>query len=124
VNRIKEGGNYAWGPHETCAGSAPLNTNQDGPVPRRLPKFLQVDTSGFTGAAVCFGCGLPTELDLYYGAVNTGEIHRITLDGTRKKVTGDSLFWDHSGPVLSVETRPGQPIYFSDTTAIYKLVNP
>jgi glucose/arabinose dehydrogenase len=123
LNRIKKGGNYAWGPSQTCSGTAPINTNQDGPTPRRLPKFFQVDTSGFTGVAVCSSCGLPTNLDLYYGAVNNGQIHRATLDATRKKVTGDSLFWDHSGPVLSVETRPGQPIYFSDTTTIYKLVN-
>ena len=123
LNRIKKGGNYAWGPNQTCSGTAPQNTNQDGPDIRRLPKLFQADTTGMTGAVFCSGCGLPTNLDLYFGAVNNGNIRRVTLDATRKKVVGDVLFWDHAGPVLSMESRPGQPIYFSDTSAIYKLVN-
>ena len=36
-------------------------------------------------------------------------------------LTADEVIYDHDGPVLSVETRPGQPVYFSDTEAIYKL---
>jgi glucose/arabinose dehydrogenase len=124
VNRIKKGANYGWGPNETCSsGTAPQNTNQDGPAPPHLPKFFEATTTGVTGIAVCSGCGLPTNHDVYFGAVNNGNIRKLTLDATRKNVMSDVLFWDHAGPVLSVETRPGQPIYFSDTNAIYKLVN-
>ena len=88
-----------------------------------VPKLFDADTTGFTGIAVCSGCGLPTNLDVYFGAVNNGNIRKVTLDPTRKNVMSDVLFWDHAGPVISLESRPGQPIYFSDTNAIYKLVN-
>jgi glucose/arabinose dehydrogenase len=41
INRIVPGGNYAWGPNQTCSTppAAPDNTNQDGPAPRRMPKL-------------------------------------------------------------------------------------
>ena len=124
VNRIKKGGNYAWGENFNCALSpAPQNTNQDGPLPRRLPKLFQADTTGITGAAFCSGCGLPTDLDLYIGGVNDGIIYKLTLDATRKKVVASAPFLDRTGFVISLETRPGLPIYFSDSSGIYKLVN-
>jgi hypothetical protein len=124
LNRIKKGGNYAWGENHNCALSpAPENTNQDGPLPRRLPKYFQPDPSGITGVAVCSACGLPTDLDLYVGGVNDGIIYKLTLDANRRKVVSSAPFLDRTGFVISVETRPGLPIYFSDTTGIYKLVS-
>jgi glucose/arabinose dehydrogenase len=124
VNRILKGANYSWGENFNCALSpAPQNTNQDGPLPRRLPKHFFAETIGITGAAVCSGCGLPTDLDLYVGSVNSGIIYKLTLDATRMKIKASTPFLDRTGLVISLETRPGLPIYFSDTNAIYKLVN-
>jgi hypothetical protein len=39
------------------------------------------------------------------------------------KIKASTPFLDRTGLVISLETRPGLPIYFSDTNAIYKLVN-
>ena len=125
VNRVVAGGNLAWGPNATCATppTPPTNTNQDGPSPRRLPEQFYGSPIGITGAAFCDGCGLgsSTEDRLLVGAVNTGEIRRLTLDGARTDVGADTLVFDHTGPVLSLETRPGHPLYFSDFRSIHKL---
>jgi glucose/arabinose dehydrogenase len=125
VNRIKRRQNYAWGENADCQLiQAPQNSNQDGPAPRKLPKHFFADPIGITGAAVCSGCGLDTTGGLYVGSVNDGDIYKLTLDATRKTVTSSALFWHHAGIVVSLETRPGLPVYFSDNSAIYRLVGP
>ena len=123
VNRITKGGNYAWGPTATCAGTAPDNTNQDGPLPRRKPKHLYATPTGITGLAFCSSCGLGSapEGKLLVGASNNGHIRRLTLDAGRTTVLADNLLYDHFSGVASVESRPGQPVYFSDGSAIYRL---
>ena len=100
VDRIVKGGNYAWGPHETCSGplAAPDNTNQDGPLPQRKPKRSKDNL-------VWIDC----------------QIHRLTLNAGRTGVVGDDLLFDHTSNVLALETRAGQPVYFSDPSAIYRL---
>jgi glucose/arabinose dehydrogenase len=123
VDRIAKGGNYAWGPNATCAGTAPDNTNQDGPLPRKKPRRLYVTSRGITGLAFCSRCGLGSAVNgaLLVGAANNGHIRRLILDAGRANVVSDNLIYDHTGPVLSVEARPGQPVYFSDSGAIYRL---
>src|SRR5262249_29735556 len=61
VNRIVRGANYGWGPSETCEGTAPGNTNQDGPDPV-LPLAVFNPVIAPTGAAFCDGCGLGASL--------------------------------------------------------------
>jgi aldose sugar dehydrogenase len=123
VDRIVKGGNYAWGPNATCAGTAPDNTNQDGPLPQRKPKHLYATSIGITGLGFCSSCGLGSAAEgtLLVAAANNGHIRRLTLDAGRVNVVSDNLVYDHTGPVLSVEARPGQPVYFSDSGAIYRL---
>jgi glucose/arabinose dehydrogenase len=125
VDRIIKGANYAWGPNETCSGPrpAPDNTNQDGPLPRRQPKHFYASTIAVTGVAFCSSCGLGpgAEGALLIGAANNGNIRRLTLDSARASVVSDNLLYDHTNAVLSVESRPGQPVYFSDPGAIYVL---
>jgi len=123
VDRIVKGGNQAWGSQATCATPppAPQNTNQSGPEPRRQPQHVYIDANGITGAAFCSHCGLGLHGRLLVSFVNDGVFHSLTLNDARTSVIDDDVVYDHPGPVLSVETRPGQPIYFSDATAIYKL---
>jgi glucose/arabinose dehydrogenase len=125
VDRIIKGGNYAWGPNATCSGPlpAPDNTNQAGPAPLRKPKHFYASTVGITGLGFCSSCGLGSLVEgaLIVGASNNGHIRRLTLDSGRAKVVSDNLLYDHTSAVLSVETRPGQPVYFSDPGAIYRL---
>ncbi len=125
VNRIIRAGNYAWGPGETCATppNPPANTNQSGPQPRRLPQRFY-PAQGITGTAFCNGCGLGDKLEgrLLFGTVNNGQIHSLTLNGPRTAIVSDTIVYDHPSGVLSIETRgPGQPVYFSDASAIYRL---
>ena len=125
VNRVVAGGNYAWGPAQTCATppTAPQNTNQDGPAPRRLPNVNYPDAKGITGVAFCSGCGLGASLEgrLLHSFVNDGELHSLTLDAARTSVVDNDIVYDHPSGILSMETRPGQPVYFSDFDSIYKL---
>ena len=123
IDHIQAGHNYGWGPSQTCTtGTAPQNTNADGPSPH-LPEHWWADANGPTGAAFCAGCGLGADLDgrLLYGSVGTGEIRALTLDSARAAVIGDQLAYAHPSGVLAVESGPDNAIWFSDTTTIYRL---
>lgn len=125
LNLIVGGDNYGWGPHETCSGSAPGNTNQDGPSPV-LPKWFFGSTIGITGMAFCDGCGLGSAAEgtFLFGEVNGGAIRQVTLNPARDDIAsgGVHVVYTHSGPTISYEVGPDGAIYFSDFGGIYKLV--
>ncbi|MGH2725155.1 MAG: PQQ-dependent sugar dehydrogenase [Actinomycetota bacterium] len=125
VNLVVAGGNYAWGPNQTCAGSPPENTNQDGPSPRLLPEvFYGPPMIAPTGAAFCRGCGLPgQEGNLIFGAWNDGILRSLVLDAERDDVASQSILYDHPSGVLAVERGPDGALYFSDPDEIFKLVS-
>jgi glucose/arabinose dehydrogenase len=122
LNRIVKGGNFGWGPNETCSGTAPQNTNNSGPAPRILPKRFYTPTIAPTGAAFCQGCDLASAGRLFFGDFNNGNIHRVTLTSSRLGVASQAVVFTHSEGVLSMERGPNGGIYFSDTGAIYRLV--
>ncbi len=124
VNRIVKAGNYGWGPEATCSTppNTPLNTNQSGFLPRLPIRFYPAQ--GITGTAFCTGCGLGSTLEgsLLFSTVNRGQFHSLTLNAQRTGVVNDTIVYDHPSGVLSVETQgPGHPVYFSDSTTIYRL---
>ncbi len=123
INLIERGRNYGWGPNETCSGSSPGNTNQDGPNPV-LPQLFYENTIGITGIAFCDGChlGHRSEGAAFFGAVNNGEVTRIVFDDQRDAIASHSVVYDHGGSTLSFEVGPGGRIYFSDFDGINKLV--
>jgi glucose/arabinose dehydrogenase len=123
VNLIHKGRNYGWGPHETCSGSSPGNTNQDGPDPVR-PRLFYLTTIGITGIAFCEGCGLGATNDgkAFFGAVNTGAITKLTLTANRNGIRSKSVVYTHGSGVLSLEVGPGGSIFFSDFEGIFELV--
>jgi glucose/arabinose dehydrogenase len=125
INLIEAGGNYGWGPTETCSTppAPPINTNRDGPSPR-LPQFWYSPPDGPTGAVFCSKCGIAAlEGNLVYGGWLVSQLRALTLDGTRRKISGQSLVYTHqpAGNMLSVETGPDGWIYFSDMWGIYRL---
>jgi glucose/arabinose dehydrogenase len=123
INLEQPGENHAWGPHETCAGQAPQNTNQDGPQPRIMPLAWYGTTIAPTGAVFCDGCKLTgAEGDLFFSAFNTGEIRELTLTADRKGIASQSVVYANAGGIFSMERGPDGEIYFSATNAIYKLV--
>ena len=125
LNRIIKGGNYGWGPSQTCSTppAAPRNTNQNGPNPI-LPRAFYTPTTAPTGAAFCSGCGLGTgaEGHLFYGTFNNGQIREVVLDGTRKNVVSETVAYTDPDGILGLERAPNGALYFSDRQGIYKLV--
>jgi glucose/arabinose dehydrogenase len=125
VNRIIRGGNYGWGPKETCASPppAPRNTNQDGPSPI-MPRAWYATTFGPTGAAFCdASCtlGAGSAEAFFFGAINTGDIRMLTLDATRMNVATDQIVYTHTSGVLAVESDHHGGIVFSEPAGIYRL---
>lgn len=125
VNLVVAGGNFAWGPNQTCTGSAPANTNQDGPSPRLLPEvFYGPPMIAPTGAAFCRGCQLSgQEGNLIFGAWNDGILRSLVLDAERDDVASQSVLYDHPSGVLAVERGPDGALYFSDPDEIFKLIS-
>jgi glucose/arabinose dehydrogenase len=123
VNRIVGGANYGWGPSATCSTppSPPQNTNRDGPNPQQPLRFYASD--GITGAAFCDDCSVDgLHRKLLVGVVGSGNIRVLTLNGDRTGVSADQLLIDHNQGILSMESRPGHPVYFSTSTGIFRLV--
>jgi glucose/arabinose dehydrogenase len=125
INLIVGGGNFGWGPNETCQGASPGNTNNSGPKPRHLPKLLFEGTIGITGDAFCDGCGLGATLEgqLFFGDVKSGTLRRISMNAAGSDVVGDAVtvLLAPGGAIYSMETAPNGHIYFSDAHAIYRL---
>lgn len=123
INVEKAGENHAWGPNETCSGSEPENTNQDGPEPRIMPVAWFTPTIAPTGLAFCDGCGIPdADGALFFGAANTGAIRQIELTADREGVASMSVVFDFAGPVFSMQAAPDGGVYFSSPDTIYHLV--
>jgi glucose/arabinose dehydrogenase len=125
LNHIVAGGNYGWGPTWTCDSppDPPDNTNRDGADPIR-PKRWYSPPIAPTGVAFCERCRLGPGSNgrLFFGAWNTGEIRRVTLTPNRLGVASQKIVFTHDSGILSIEVGPGGRLYFSDPTAIYKLV--
>jgi aldose sugar dehydrogenase len=123
INIEKSGENHAWGPNETCSGTAPKDTNQDGPLPRVLPLQWYTPTIAPTGMAFCTRCGLPGgDGKMYFGAYNTGALRRVGLTSDRLGISSVAVVYTHSEGILSVEQGPDGALYFSDSHHIYKLI--
>jgi glucose/arabinose dehydrogenase len=124
LNQIVPSGNYGWGPRASCdrPPNPTRNTNRDGNDPI-LPKLWYTPTIAPTGVAFCDACGLgdARKGDLFFGSFNTGTIHQVTLGASRNGVASQTIAYQHSQPVLSLETGPKGAIYFSDSEGIYRL---
>ena len=123
LNRIVAGRNYGWGPHETCSGRAPRNTNQDGSSPM-LPFRWFTPPIAPTGIAFCRRCGLGESSNgtFFFGAYNTGDIRRVRLTRDRLGIRAQTVVYHHGSGILSIQAAPNGHLFFSDGSGIYRLV--
>jgi glucose/arabinose dehydrogenase len=124
INRIVKGGNFGWGPSETCSTppQAPKNTNQDGPNPIQ-PKRFYTPTIAPTGIVFCDHCSLGARQNgtLFFSAHNTGQIRELNLTDNRRGVAAQNVVFTNSDGIFSMEAGPDGRLYFSDSNAIWKL---
>jgi glucose/arabinose dehydrogenase len=124
LNRVIPGRNFGWGPRATCSGSAPRNTNQDGPRPV-LPQRWFTPTIAPTGIAFCHGCGLgPMSEDTFlFGDFNNGTLWRARLSFDRHRITHLEKLGHPAAALLSMEIDPKGHLYYSTYTGVFRLVN-
>ena len=83
INLIRRGGNFAWGPHQSCGSRpAPRDTNRDG-ANRVLPEEWFVSTHRASRArrsATAAVWAPPAHGDLFYGDVNTARSVRVRAE--------------------------------------------
>ena len=126
INLDVRDGNFGWGASENCSGTSPGDTNNSGPAPRLMPKWVTQGAIGITGDAFCHGCGLGSQYegDLFFGAVNAGQLRVLQMNPARDDFVGGAtvVLTAPNGAILSMETAPDGTIYFSEPGGIYKLV--
>jgi len=125
INWIRRGGNFAWGPSESCGSlPSPRDTNRDGPTPRLLPATYFLSTIAITGAAFCHRCGLPAYAgDLMFGDAKTAQIWHANLTSDRRSIASRSAIMSAGTAVYSMEAAPSGRIFFSGPSGIYRLAS-
>jgi len=101
-----------------------MNTNQDGPNPV-LPLAWFTPTIAPVGTEFCLGCGLgsASEGTMFFGMNNPPyEIRRVVLTPDRMGIQSITTVYTHTEGVVSMEVGVDHALYFSDSNAIYKLV--
>ena len=123
INVLAPGGNFGWGPTQTCTSPPPPpnNTNRDGPNPI-LPIDWYTPTTAPTNAAVYLGPGFPAwRGDLIFGEWNSRRLRRLDLGGPGYDVVlGRQDILTAPQGILEVESGPDGAIWFTTGTTIYR----
>ncbi|OGS51197.1 MAG: hypothetical protein A3K65_00705 [Euryarchaeota archaeon RBG_16_68_12] len=126
VNLLVPGGNFGWGPSQTCTTPppAPNNTNQDGPAPV-LPLVWYTPTIAPTGATVLGGPFFPAwRGDLVFGDYNTRTLRRLDLAPPNYDVVlGQQAILTLPSGILDVRMGPDGAIWITTANTIYRYVD-
>ncbi len=126
VNLLVAGGNFGWGPNETCSTPppAPNNTNQDGPDPI-LPLTWYTPTVAPTNAIAYGGPNFTAwQGDVFFGEWNTGKLRRLDLEPPNyDTVVGESDVLQASSGIVAVEVGPDGAIWFTTSSTLYRFVD-
>jgi len=126
VNLLVAGGNFGWGPHETCSTppAPPNNTNQDGPNPI-LPITWYTPTVAPTNAIAYGGPNFTAwQGDLFFGEWNTGKLRRLDLEPPNyDTVVDEQDVLQVSSGIVAVEVGPDGAIWFTTPTTLYRFVD-
>lgn len=124
VNLLAKGGNFGWGPSQTCSTppDPPNNTNQDGPDPIPPVHFWETPTICPTNAAVYAGANFTAwHGDLFVGDCKEFKLRRLDLRAPNyDKVESETFVWTAPDVLLDVEAGPDGAIWMTTTSAIYR----
>ena len=126
INLLVPGGNFGWGPTQTCTSPPlpPNNTNRDGPSPV-LPIDWYTPTTAPTNAVIYLGPGFPAwQGDLVFGEWNTRQLRRLDLGPPNyDAVLARQTILTAPAGILDVESGPDGAIWFTTGTTIYRYVD-
>jgi glucose/arabinose dehydrogenase len=123
VNLLIAGGNYGWGPTQTCNAppSPPANTNQDGPNPV-LPLRWWTPTIAPTNAAFYTGSLLPQSRNhLIFGAYNDHRLRDLALTSDGNAVVNETTLVTAPSGILDVEMGRDGFLWVTTSATLYRL---
>ena len=105
LNRVDPGMNYGWPQVSGLAGGQSVPRNYRDPLVD-YPRTIVPTGIAFSPAG-----------ELFFGAYGEGTIHRVRLDGARRRVESDTVLHDAGEPVVALAWGP-QGLYFSTPEAV------
>lgn len=112
VNLVKPGRNYGW-PHALGLSGG---DEYDRPLLVFTPSIAPTQAVFYTGDL------LPLKNQMLFGDFLTGSVRRLALDGPgRDRVLVEEPILRADGPVIAVFQGPDRHLYFSTTSALFRL---
>lgn len=119
LNRVVAGGNYGWRPGYPCDDASPQNLDL-----YQYPVWYTTPTVAPVGMAVYTGWQVPQwRGQVFFCEWNTGKMRRVVIDATRTRMLAVRDV-NLQGALCNLEAQDGPDgaLYFSNQTAIYRLV--
>ena len=115
VDRIEPGGNYGWPVVSGPAGGEPA----PGPGTYHDPLLAYEEVVVPTGIAFAHPATAQARYrgDLFFGTYGEGAVHRVRLDGSRRRALSDDVFVDPDEPVIALAWGP-RGLYYSTPRSV------
>lgn len=124
VNRLVAGGNFGWGPSQTCSTppAPPANTNRDGPTPV-LPIRWYTPVIVPTNAAI-YNASVPASSrgHLVMGSYADHRLREFALDPVDGTVLSETILATAPDGILDVEMGLDGYLWITTSSTIFRLV--